>query len=258
MDSKNRLGDCEVCSNDAAKYCCPRCEVKTCSLSCVNIHKKELECDGKKYKTAFKKLQNFNDNDMSQDYRIMNEFIEAVGEFKMKTRRLYNLAPGFRKLRYQAHKRNVRLQILPNSTMNKNNTSYFNQKLNKIFWRVDWSFHGTNVKFSDHKVPEYQKLNDLARKYFTTEFYGSEMLEKMQFYVSAGIKDVIFLMKTPYGKYYELDSDDSVSYSLRYKSILEYPEILVIMSNHKDEFSDLLYYENVTFNKSMKTYSNDS
>jgi len=27
------------------------------------------------------------------DYRIMNEFIEAVGEFKMKTQRLSNLTP---------------------------------------------------------------------------------------------------------------------------------------------------------------------
>lgn len=60
------LGDCEVCSNSTAKYCCPRCEVKTCSLTCVNIHKKELECDGKKYKTGFKRLEKFNDNDMSQ------------------------------------------------------------------------------------------------------------------------------------------------------------------------------------------------
>lgn len=49
-------------------------------------------------------------------------------------------------------------------------------------------------------MPEYQKLNDLARKYFTTDFYDSETLEKIKFYVSAGIKDVIFLMKTPYGK----------------------------------------------------------
>lgn len=39
--------------------------------------------------------------------------------------------------------------------MNKNNTSYFNQKLNKIFWRVDWAFHGTNMKFSDHKYYYY-------------------------------------------------------------------------------------------------------
>lgn len=27
------------------------------------------------------------------DYRLMNEFIEAVGEFKMKTQRICNLSP---------------------------------------------------------------------------------------------------------------------------------------------------------------------
>lgn len=35
--------------------------------------------------------------------------------------------------------------------MNKNNTSYYNHKINKIFWRIDWSFHGTDVKYSDHR-----------------------------------------------------------------------------------------------------------
>lgn len=108
--------------------------------------------------------------------------------------------------------------------MNKNNTSYFNHKLNKIFWRIDWTFYDTDLTYSDHKylflnffkinyyyisykkcftprVPEYQKLNDLARKYFTTEFHDDQANEKMQFYVSSGIKDVLFLMKTPYGKY---------------------------------------------------------
>lgn len=27
------------------------------------------------------------------DYRLMNEFIEAIGEFKMKTQRILNLSP---------------------------------------------------------------------------------------------------------------------------------------------------------------------
>lgn len=40
--------------------------MKTCCLSCVNIHKKELECNGEKYKTGFKRLEKFNDTDMSQ------------------------------------------------------------------------------------------------------------------------------------------------------------------------------------------------
>lgn len=30
---------------------------------------------------------------MKVDYRLMNEFIEAVGEFKMKTQRLSNITP---------------------------------------------------------------------------------------------------------------------------------------------------------------------
>lgn len=51
------------------------------------------------------------------------------------------------------------------------------------------------------RVPEYQKLNDLTRKYFTTEFHDEQANEEMKFYISAGIKDVVFLMKTPYGKY---------------------------------------------------------
>ncbi|XP_050544954.1 box C/D snoRNA protein 1 [Daktulosphaira vitifoliae] len=249
MDVKHRLGNCEVCDDAPAKYCCPRCELKTCSLVCVNIHKKELECDGKRYKTGFKHLDKFTDNDMSQDYRLINEFIEAIGEFKIKTQQISNLLPGFRKLRYQCLRRNIRLHIIPNSTMNKNNTSYVNGKNNKIFWRVDWIFHDTNIKFSDHKVPEYQRLNILARNYFTPEFHDEKNKEKLQFYLSAGIKDVMLLMKTPYGKYYELDSEESLLYNLRNKSILEYPEILVVLSVHKDTFSELLHFEKPMFHR---------
>lgn len=50
------------------------------------------------------------------------------------------------------------------------------------------------------RILEYQKLNDLIRKYFTMEFHSDEIKEKMQFFVSAGIKNVSLLMKTPYGK----------------------------------------------------------
>lgn len=49
-------------------------------------------------------------------------------------------------------------------------------------------------------MPEYQKLNDVARNYFTEEFHNDETKEKMKFYISTGIKNVIFLMKTMNGK----------------------------------------------------------
>lgn len=50
------------------------------------------------------------------------------------------------------------------------------------------------------RVPDYLKLNDVVRKYFTAEFYNDEAKEKMQFFVSSGIKEVVFLMKTMNGK----------------------------------------------------------
>lgn len=59
-----RIEDCEVCGKNKAKYTCPKCEVRTCCLECVNIHKKELECDGIRDKTKFIPLKSFTDLDI--------------------------------------------------------------------------------------------------------------------------------------------------------------------------------------------------
>lgn len=59
-----RLGFCEVCAKNSAIYCCPECEVKTCSLPCVNIHKKELECNGIRNRVKFKPLTTFTNMDL--------------------------------------------------------------------------------------------------------------------------------------------------------------------------------------------------
>ena len=33
---------CEVCKQQVAKYTCPACFKKTCSLECVRLHKKQV------------------------------------------------------------------------------------------------------------------------------------------------------------------------------------------------------------------------
>ena len=60
----HRLGNCEVCDAKVSKYTCPRCEVKSCSLDCVNIHKIELECDGLRSKTLYKPLKKYSNLDL--------------------------------------------------------------------------------------------------------------------------------------------------------------------------------------------------
>lgn len=59
-----RLGSCEVCNANNAKYTCPRCEVKTCSIDCVRIHKAELACSGTRDKTVYKPLSKFSNLDL--------------------------------------------------------------------------------------------------------------------------------------------------------------------------------------------------
>lgn len=62
-----------MCGKDESKYACPKCAVKTCSLRCVNVHKRELECDGVRDKTKFVYTQNFTNFDLLSDYKLLEE-----------------------------------------------------------------------------------------------------------------------------------------------------------------------------------------
>lgn len=53
---------CEVCEKEEAKYKCPRCERRTCSLACVTAHKQRDSCSGKRDRTAFLSVSEFDDN----------------------------------------------------------------------------------------------------------------------------------------------------------------------------------------------------
>uniref|UniRef100_A0A0C9RZV4 Box C/D snoRNA protein 1 n=1 Tax=Fopius arisanus TaxID=64838 RepID=A0A0C9RZV4_9HYME len=75
-----KLENCEVCAKMTAKYTCPKCEVRTCSLTCVNIHKKELDCDGIRDKTKFVPLNKFTDLDLLSDYRLLEEVGRSVDQ----------------------------------------------------------------------------------------------------------------------------------------------------------------------------------
>lgn len=59
-----RTSECEVCGENGAKYTCPRCELRTCCLECVKIHKKELECSGLRDKVKFKTIKKLNSIDL--------------------------------------------------------------------------------------------------------------------------------------------------------------------------------------------------
>ncbi|KAF2084447.1 hypothetical protein K490DRAFT_68755 [Saccharata proteae CBS 121410] len=44
---------CAICNTSPPKYRCPRCQVRTCSLKCVQRHKQWAQCSGKRDQTAY-------------------------------------------------------------------------------------------------------------------------------------------------------------------------------------------------------------
>lgn len=92
----SRLGLCEVCGCHNAKYTCPKCEVKTCSLKCNKIHKLEIECDGQRDRTKFIPLKKFTNMDLSSDYRLLEEITRSVEISRTKFGRKWTSIPGVR------------------------------------------------------------------------------------------------------------------------------------------------------------------
>ncbi len=66
-----RLGLCESCEAQEAKYTCPRCSTKSCSLTCVKAHKVSHQCDGIRDKTSFKSLSQFTELDLLSGKSIL-------------------------------------------------------------------------------------------------------------------------------------------------------------------------------------------
>ncbi|XP_014355574.1 box C/D snoRNA protein 1 [Papilio machaon] len=245
-----RLGNCEVCDAREAIYTCPKCEVKTCCLSCVRIHKKELECDGIRDRTKFIRMKDFTDTDLLSDYRLLEEcarFVYAVrrDEKKKFTRIDKDLPIHLFKLKMAARNRGIALQFLAqNFTRHSVNTTRYHYKTNIISWRVEWIFPNVDtkpLKFVDEKCPEQNKLSRLLDKYLNPNASPFEGSKSLAFYKSAGFSGIKILLKAEKirgsaKKFFELDPTETLGENLSGKCIVEFPIIFIVLKDHACNF----------------------
>ncbi|KAL1465091.1 hypothetical protein WDU94_004685 [Cyamophila willieti] len=237
-----RLGYCEVCAVKPAKYTCPKCELKTCCLNCVNIHKRELECDGVRNKVKFVPMQKFSSLELQNDFNLLEQVSNSLFKYKRDPVKnsgflSYNNLPfPLHILRKYAFMRKTQLRFLPKLfTKHKLNTSCVYK--HKLYWRVEWVFVSANIKHIDEKLIDSTRLC-VAMK---TPLENPELA----FYQSAGTNGLLVLMKVERSpKYYILDSSLSIAENLRNKVILEFPIFYVIFSYEKDMF-DIEDVENI-------------
>lgn len=235
-----------MCSTKEAKYTCPKCEVKTCCLNCLTIHKKELDCSGIRDKTKYIPIKKMTGMDYMSDYVFLEECTRYVDMRKrdpIKTFTAHNkaLPPHLTALRNAAQQRSTTLRfLLPNFTRHKSNTSLFDRNSRKIFWRVEWFFvNAENGKTVDEKCDEEMIIADLLTPYFDpTEEKHAKSLE---FYKSRGLAGVKVLLKSEQVKrcsdrYFEIDIRKSLKENLAKKTVIEFPAILVVFKELEREF----------------------
>ena len=82
-DSDTTKDLCGECNNVKFKYKCPACSRRTCSLTCVNSHKKVTGCSGKKDPTAFLPLPLFTDSTLVSGIHLLanpsSKFLSFTG-----------------------------------------------------------------------------------------------------------------------------------------------------------------------------------
>ncbi|KAJ5074892.1 box c/d snoRNA protein [Anaeramoeba ignava] len=229
---------CEICQ-EKSKYTCPSCGMHTCSLKCYQEHKAKFNCSGKRSKTDYISLKNFDENNFFSDINFLEEC-----EFVMKRQKTLKSKPNnqirklpffLQKLIKKAQNQQIRLLILPSSMKKrKENQTNLNKKLNKIFWTI--CFEIEESKFLLHKIDENLELEIVFKNALEKQ---QEIKSKNQ--IIENLDKFKFLIKQEERPandpaFFELEPKKSIQYNLRFKTIIEYPIIKVCSL---EEFSKL-------------------
>ena len=64
------------------KYTCPKCDKKSCSLACINKHKKQDECDGKADAIVKVSKTEIDENVVRKDYEFVKDMLSESDKVK--------------------------------------------------------------------------------------------------------------------------------------------------------------------------------
>ncbi|KAH8306494.1 hypothetical protein KR018_000558, partial [Drosophila ironensis] len=241
--SSMRLGLCEVCAAQEARYACPKCEVKTCSLSCVQIHKRELQCDGVRDRTRFLTLGEMTPREFMSDYCFLEDCTRYTEHRKAdKSKRLTHinrcLPQPLHRMRLAAQRRSMRLELLlPHFSRRKENTTYLDWRESRFYWRVEWLFVNTPTqdiaRFADPRCDETVTLLDLVRKYVdVAEATAVDHRKVLAHHQTAGLGQVSFWLRaegvrSSGSRCFPLAAGKSLKANLKGKTVVEFPSIFV-------------------------------
>ena len=136
---------CDVCENALYKYTCPRCEVKSCGVGCLNRHKKSKECSGVKEPFVQLDSKHIEEKEVAKDYEFVKEMLSGADKVKRTLSGVEALGQEpkrFKIMRINA-KRLHNITILTAPAIierHRENISFYFVKTKTFYWVVEWLF----------------------------------------------------------------------------------------------------------------------
>lgn len=234
---KEEAAKCEQCSEKSAKYKCPGCGKRTCSLPCVKAHKAQDGCSGQRNKAEYHSLGDFTDEHIHSDFHFLMD-VERVADnahrgayqAKLNVGGGGHKIPGHLKgLVDRARKRYVNLQIMPQSMQKrKQNSTMYNHKEDHLLWRVEWIFHADGgATRADDRLSERIVLSDALGSYIGEAHGTSNALSRQQLARTAalGMAGVRLVMRVEPSRaddvrYHELPVSSTLMEALKNKVMI--------------------------------------
>ena len=174
---------CQCCQIKDSKYTCPACQVKTCSLECVKLHKSISGCTGKSSNLKFISKEELTEKDLLKDY----VFLQEGFRIKESSNRSSSLSKSMHHhpLIKQCQQRQIELKLMPKGMKKHthNQTKYIHQTklISLISWNVQVELLDSQIHVLIHNRLETNSLSEIiqiALKSFKKDHkYKEEMKE---------------------------------------------------------------------------------
>ncbi|XP_026889038.2 uncharacterized protein znhit6 [Electrophorus electricus] len=239
---KMSLTSCDTCDGQEAKYRCPSCLKYSCSLACVKQHKLVIGCSGVRDQTAFVPLAQFEEINLLNDYRFLEE-TARVADMPRRDALLHGPPHHVRlaMARKSARMAKVTLKLLPKSfSRHRENTTFYSKAERKLYWHLKLLFPQCRAECTD-RVPEDRVLQDVLVDYVHPTESDPVKRQRLKIYVPAFPDQLCVFLKSEQRRpdsprYHELDVNKSLRENMRYKTVLEYPEVHVVLKGHLEEY----------------------
>lgn len=206
--------ECSICAR-AAKYRCPKCHHRTCSLACSQKHKLANDCDGKVDVTAYvprNQLLQHGDNLINRDYSFLSGIQRDLESTGQQAPRRQNRSDY--KLKKALGQSGANVELLPRGMKRAmENKTMWNAKKKIILWTIEWHLVDDEKRFLDPRVSAAETLEEASRRHVD--------VTDLHFFLPS--------VHTPakYPSAVKLDRNATIEKNLQGRCFIEYPTILL-------------------------------